>query len=180
MSVIVKNLKTNQIFLMSKGAETTILANSVSGDVQETNTAISKFAQQGWRTLAFAYKILTPQQYQSYNEMLISSYNDLYSREQKLAQALKQIESQLIVVGATGIEDKLQEDCAATLEKLRRGGIKIWVLTGDKRETAINISKSCKHFSNDIILLHLTDLPTSKEIESRLSQEYIRYKVNLK
>lgn len=85
-----------------------------------------------------------------------------------LAKCYDEIESGLELLGATAVEDKLQEDVAGTLEKLRRGGIKIWVLTGDKRETAVNISNSCKHFCDSMIKLMLTDLKEPKDIKTRL------------
>jgi len=46
--------------------------------------------------------------------------------------------------GATGIEDRLQENVPETIQALRRAGMQVWVLTGDKPETAINIAYSCK------------------------------------
>lgn len=49
----------------------------------------------------------------------------------------------LDVVGATAIEDKLQDDVPATIADLGKAGVKLWVLTGDKMETAINIGYRC-------------------------------------
>ena len=100
--------------------------------------------------------------------MLKDAYNDIVHRKEMLSKCFDEVESELDLLGATAVEDKLQEDVADTLEKLRRGGIKIWVLTGDKRETAINISNSCKHFSDSMIKLMLTDLKEPKQIQSRL------------
>ncbi len=99
------------------------------------------------------------------------AYNDITKREEKLQEVFDKIESNLELIGATAVEDRLQEDVAATLQFLRQAGIKVWVLTGDKRETAINISNSCKHFSNEMHKLISTDLNTIDEIKSRLKSQ---------
>ena len=169
MSAILRYLKTNEILLFTKGAEDSIFSCCTSGDIQQCNSDISNFARLGWRTLAFSFRILSQSEFIQYDKILLDAYNDVTSREEKLNAAFKKIESGLTLIGATGIEDRLQEDCDKTLEALRKGGIKVWVLTGDKKETALNIAKSCKHFSSEMILLNLTDLK-SNEIEKRISE----------
>ena len=91
-------------------------------------------------------------------------------KDSKLKKIFKKIESHLHLIGATAVEDKLQEAVGETLESLRQAGIKIWVLTGDKIETAINISYSCKHFTEDMIQFSLTNLRNSDEIMKRIAQ----------
>lgn len=103
--------------------------------------------------------------------MLNEAYNDLTKREEKLKSVFEKVETNFQLIGATAVEDRLQEDVPATLEALRRAGIKIWVLTGDKKETAINISTSCKHFSSDMHKLISTDLDTDEEIKLRLKNQ---------
>ena len=85
-----------------------------------------------------------------------------------MSAAFEEIESNLVLVGATAVEDKLQDDLEDTLESLRMAGLKIWVLTGDKVETAINISSSCKHFSPDMTRLMMSELKDANEIEKIL------------
>jgi magnesium-transporting ATPase (P-type) len=165
MSVIVKDLKTKEIFLFTKGAEDSIFSSCSSGNIGQCDKNITQFARLGWRTLAFSYKKLSNDELREYNRLLLEAYNNISSRDLKINEAFKKIECGLTLVGATGIEDRLQEDCGKTLETLRKAGIKIWVLTGDKKETALNISKSCNHFSNDMILLNLCDLTKSEDID---------------
>ena len=174
MSVILRYLKTNEILLYTKGAEDSIFSCCTTGNIQQCNDDISRFARLGWRTLAFAFRILSESEFSQYDRLLLNAYNDVTLREEKMSQAFKTIESGLTLVGATGIEDRLQEDCDKTLEALRQAGIKVWVLTGDKKETALNISKSCKHFSNDMILFNLTDLKRD-DIEKKLNEYRNRY-----
>ena len=170
MSVIVIYLKTNEIFLLTKGAEDAIFSCATSGNIVQCDRDISKFARIGWRTLVFSFRILTKEELRQYNKLLLDAYNDINSRDIKINEAFSIIESGLTLVGSTGIEDRLQEKCGETLETLRKAGIKVWVLTGDKRETALNISKSCKHFSNDMILLNLCELDSIDKIEKSISE----------
>ena len=168
MSVILEDMQTNKIFLFCKGAETSIFPCCTKGDIQSCKNDIDKFAMQGWRTLALAFKHITESEYQLIEDKLNDAANDVLNKDKKTIQVFELIESNLELVGATAVEDKLQEDVAITLETLRRAGIKIWVLTGDKRETAINISHSCKHFSDEMIKLSITDLKSADEIKSRI------------
>lgn len=107
-------------------------------------------------------------EYNQIDEMISKAYNDIINRKEALSACYEEVESGLELLAATAVEDKLQEEVSDTLEKLRKGGIKVWVLTGDKRETAINISNSCKHFTDSMIKLMLTDLKEQKNITARL------------
>ena len=118
-----------------------------------------------------AYKILSREQMRSINETLQEIYNDISDkREERLVKAYEQIEMDLILIGSTGVEDRLQEKVQSTLQSLRKAGIKIWVLTGDKKETAINISESCKHFSSTMHKLILTDTYDKNDLQFKLNE----------
>ena len=117
-----------------------------------------------------AYKVLTEQEFHEYNQLLNDANNDIVNRETKLANAFDIIESNLKLVGVTAVEDKLQEDVENTLYSLRQAGIKIWVLTGDKLETAVNISNSCKHFSNQMENFLMSNISSQNEIQECLTK----------
>ena len=68
----------------------------------------------------------------------------LVQKEIKLAELYDSYEKGLDYVGASAIEDKLQYGVPETIDMLIKANIKVWVLTGDKQETAIEIGKSCK------------------------------------
>ena len=140
----------------------------VKGDVQSCDADIKTFAEQGWRTLVLAFKSLTNADYDALRAKINSAQSDLANRERRLEELFDDIESNMELVGATAVEDKLQDDVANTLESIRRAGIRVWVLTGDKKETAINISYSCKHFSNEMNKLIITDLREPNDIKMRL------------
>ena len=72
------------------------------------------------------------------------------NRDKEINKVAELIEQDLILIGSTAIEDKLQVDVGKTIHDLKRAGIKVWVLTGDKVETAINIGYSCKLLSDDM------------------------------
>lgn len=101
---------------------------------------------------------------------LLSVYGFLYSLIFNLFQVSELIEKELILIGCTAIEDKLQEGVPACIETLARAGIKIWVLTGDKMETAINIAYACKLINNNMkqfIISSETD--EIREVEEKVS-----------
>ena len=174
MSVIVRCLQTQDILVLCKGAEDFVFPLCSTGDISECNTILNSFAVQGWRTLVLAYRKLTQKELDEFNLEFNEAYNDLNNREIRLQDIYKKVESNLTLIGSTAVEDRLQEDVASTLEFLRLAGIKIWVLTGDKKETAINISNSCKHFSTSMERLIATDLDKVEDITNILNLHFKR------
>lgn len=170
MSVILRDTEDGQIILYCKGAESFIIKKCTSGDFNQTLSNIESFGEQGWRTLALSYKIMSEDDYKDAKALLNTAYNDILDRNAQIAIAFDKIESDMVLIGSTAVEDKLQEDVAITLETIRRAGIKVWVLTGDKKETAINISNSCKHFSKNMEHLIITDLKNKSDIDARLDK----------
>ena len=168
MSIIVEDMQTNEIILFCKGAENSVLPRCSMGDIQKCKNTINTFARKGWRTLAFSFKYLTKNEYKRVEDDLNSAINDVFNREELLKKTFDMVESSLELIGATAVEDKLQEDVGDTLLNLRLAGIKIWVLTGDKIETAINISNSCKHFSEEMIKLKLCNMKNEDELKHAL------------
>ncbi|KAJ0037280.1 hypothetical protein Pint_23115 [Pistacia integerrima] len=140
-----------RLVLYSKGADTVIyerLADG-NGDLKKvTREHLEQFGSSGLRTLCLAYRDLSPDMYERWNEKFIQAKSSLRDREQKLDEVAELIEKDLILIGCTAIEDKLQEGVPACIETLSRAGIKIWVLTGDKLETAINIAYACNLINN--------------------------------
>ena len=145
MGIIVQDYQTNQIILYCKGADSSIFAKSACNKAYLYSRCLKMFSENGWRTLVLAYRILGIDEYNEYKLLIKEANNDILNRGANLNRVYNKIESGLSVIGVTAVEDKLQEDVDNTLSALRRAGIKIWVLTGDKLETAVNISKSCKH-----------------------------------
>jgi phospholipid-translocating ATPase len=120
---------------------------------------INEFATEGLRTLLYGYRFLNEDEYQSWKATYLSATTSLVDRTHLIEEAGDMIETDLDLCAATAIEDKLQSGVPEAIDKLRRAKIKMWMLTGDKRETAINIGYSCrliKEFSTLTVLDHET------------------------
>ncbi|KAK0636991.1 hypothetical protein B0T17DRAFT_587979 [Bombardia bombarda] len=105
---------------------------------------IDDFATEGLRTLLFAHRFLTKQEYETWKKVYHEAETSLVDRQERMEEAGEMIEQSLDLIGASAIEDKLQAGVPETIDRLRRANIKIWMLTGDKRETAINIAHSAR------------------------------------
>ncbi|XP_057482184.1 phospholipid-transporting ATPase 3-like isoform X1 [Actinidia eriantha] len=169
-----------RLVLYCKGADTVIYERLAEGnnDLKKTSREhLEQYGAAGLRTLCLAYRDLCSDTYENWNEKFIQAKSSLRDREKKLDEVAEIIEKDLVLIGCTAIEDKLQEGVPTCIETLARAGIKIWVLTGDKMETAINIAYACKLINNDMkqfIISSETD--DIREVESRGDQvEIARY-----
>ena len=157
MSVIAR-FPSGKIMLITKGAESSVLPRCVSGPVDVTSRHIEEFAEQGLRTLTVATRELSQAELEKIEERLSAAKRDLTERERKVQEIYEEVERDLTLLGATAVEDKLQEGVKETLVNLGLAGISVWIITGDKKETATNISYSCGHFQPDMTILDLTAL----------------------
>ncbi|KAJ4842107.1 hypothetical protein Tsubulata_028801 [Turnera subulata] len=167
MSVIVKN-EDGKIYLLCKGADSIIfdrLGNNGRIYQEATTLHLSDYAQDGFRTLAFAYRILEQDEYENWNAIFTEAKKKIGpEREELLEKASEMIEKELILLGVAAVEDKLQKGVPECIDKLSQAGLKIWLLTGDKKETAINIGFSCSLLRQDMKQFHIC---LSKEAESK-------------
>ncbi|CAO2613377.1 Phospholipid-transporting ATPase IF [Lemmus lemmus] len=154
MSVIVQ-APSGEKLLFAKGAESSILPKCIGGEIAKTRIHVDEFALKGLRTLCIAYRQFTAKEYDDIDRCLFEARTALQRREEKLADAFQYIEKDLILLGATAVEDRLQDKVRETIEALRMAGIKVWVLTGDKHETAVSVSLSCGHFHRAMNILEL-------------------------
>nr|XP_027188150.1 phospholipid-transporting ATPase 1-like [Cicer arietinum] len=155
MSVVIR-FPDNVVKVLVKGADTSmfsILANgseSSNSLLQATQSHLSEYSSQGLRTLVVASRSLSDAELREWQSRYGEASTALTDRATKLRHTAGLIECNLNLLGATGIEDKLQEGVPEAIESLRQAGIKVWVLTGDKQETAISIGLSCKLLSADM------------------------------
>ncbi|URE48270.1 E1-E2 ATPase [Musa troglodytarum] len=141
MSVILQD-EEGKLLLLSKGADR--LAQDGREFEDKTKEQMHEYADAGLRTLVLAYRQLDEEEYKSFNEKFMAAKNSVSAdRDEKIEEAADSIERDLILLGATAVEDKLQNGVPECIDKLAQAGIKIWVLTGDKMETAINIGYAC-------------------------------------
>ncbi|XP_069796468.1 phospholipid-transporting ATPase ID-like isoform X2 [Narcine bancroftii] len=170
MSVIVRNA-TGRIRLYCKGADSIVferLHPSSHRLMDVTVEHLNEFASEGLRTLVLAYRDLDEKAFQDWSERHEEARRALENREERLASVYEDIEQEMTLLGATAIEDKLQEGVQETIAVLSLANIKIWVLTGDKPETAVNIGYSCKMLTDDLADLFLLSGRTVHEVREEL------------
>jgi len=171
MSIIVKD-DFGKIIVYSKGADSAILTQLHSGQERtqvKTEEQLETFATEGLRTLCIAKKDLSQQEYEEWLENHKNAEVALEERDEKLAQSAELMERELVLLGATGIEDRLQDGVSETIASLRNAGIKVWILTGDKQETAVNIGFSCKLIDPHMEIITVNS-PTKSECNDLLDQ----------
>ena len=132
---------------MCKGADSVITerlsaSSSKSTTFHETSDFVKVYAEEGLRTLFLAEKYLDENEYSAWQKESTAAKLEIINREDKVAAVDEKIEVGLELIGSTAIEDRLQENVADTIQFMKATGIKVWVLTGDKVETAINIGVS--------------------------------------
>ncbi|XP_053427309.1 probable phospholipid-transporting ATPase IIB isoform X5 [Nycticebus coucang] len=131
-------------------------------------------AREGLRTLVVARRSLTEEQYQDFESRYSQAKLSLHDRTLKVAAVVESLEREMELLGLTGVEDQLQADVRPTLEMLRNAGIKIWMLTGDKLETATCIAKS-SHLVSRAQDIHIFRQVTSRG-EAHLELNALRRK----
>uniref|UniRef100_A0A8C0GC78 Phospholipid-transporting ATPase n=1 Tax=Chelonoidis abingdonii TaxID=106734 RepID=A0A8C0GC78_CHEAB len=170
MSVIVRSPE-GDLTLYCKGADTIVyeLLDSSCGSLkEETMEHLNEFAGEGLRTLVVAYKNLQEGYFQEWHKRHHEASTALDGREEKLSELYEEVEKDLMLLGATAIEDKLQDGVPQTIETLTKAHIKIWVLTGDKQETAVNIGYSCNMLHDDMKDVFIIEGNTSEEVLEEL------------
>ncbi|XP_069487840.1 phospholipid-transporting ATPase IA isoform X2 [Ambystoma mexicanum] len=169
MSVIVRN-GAGKLRLYCKGADTVIydrLAES-SKYKEITLKHLEQFATEGLRTLCFAVAEISEAAYEEWLKVFLRASTGVQNRALKLEESYELIEKNLQLLGATAIEDKLQDNVPETIETLMKADIKIWILTGDKQETAINIGHSCKLLTKNmgLVVINEGSLDATRELLS--------------
>lgn len=156
MSVIVRR-PDDTIRLYIKGADSAIqqllaaeMTSASRALVTATMSHLEYYASEGLRTLSMAYRDLSETEYLLWHARYYEAQMTIEGRQEKLAAVAEQVEKALTLLGATGIEDKLQDGVPRAIAQLRAAGLRVWVLTGDKQETAINIGFSCRLLDEDM------------------------------
>ncbi|NXC63994.1 AT10A ATPase, partial [Aleadryas rufinucha] len=161
MSVVVRHPLTDEINVYTKGADSVVMdlllpcsSDDPRGKHQKkirskTQNYLNLYAVDGLRTLCIAKRVLSKEEYGCWLKTHLEAESSIENREELLFQSALRIEKNLHLLGATGIEDRLQEGVPETIASLRKAGLQIWVLTGDKQETAVNIAYACKLLDHD-------------------------------
>lgn len=170
MGILLKNLETNRIVFYLKGAEVVM-----EGKVQENSRAFLRetcenLASTGLRTLVISQRYITYSEYEAWRKKYENAKTEMEDRDKKVQAVVEELEEGMEFLCVTGVEDKLQVDVTDTIESLRNGGIQIWMLTGDKVETATCIAISTGLKAKHQHLFFMKELKTQAEVESHLKQ----------
>ncbi|WWD04928.1 hypothetical protein V865_002999 [Kwoniella europaea PYCC6329] len=153
MSVVARS-PDGRIILYCKGADSVIYSrldpNHDENLKQTTLKDLETFANGGLRTLCIAYRELSEAEFADWSKKYDAAAAATVDREGEIEKACELVEHSLTILGATALEDKLQEGVPDAIAMLHRAGIKLWILTGDKLQTAIEIGYSCNLLTNDM------------------------------
>ena len=176
MAVIVR-APDNKIYLFAKGADSAIGERVTQNKelIDITGEHLIKFAKHGLRTLMVAYRELTEEEYNIFDYAYKLALNNPEEKDKLLKDAYALVEKNYYLLGATAIEDKLQDNISDVLFSFIEAGIKIWVLTGDKMDTAKSIAYSCKLLDHSFIIFQFDSFNTEDT-----EQAYIKIRENLK
>jgi phospholipid-translocating P-type ATPase (flippase) len=161
-SVIVEH-EDGRLILYSKGADNVILERlrkplnrEEKQRTTKTMAQLEKFAADGLRTLLVGVKEIERSFFEEWSANFDEAKASLIDRTEKMERLMNEVEQNLELIGATGVEDRLQDKVPDTLRSLRVAGIHVWVLTGDKVETAVNIGHASSLLTSDMPLMYLT------------------------
>uniref|UniRef100_A0A452TLB3 Phospholipid-transporting ATPase n=1 Tax=Ursus maritimus TaxID=29073 RepID=A0A452TLB3_URSMA len=177
MSVIVRTPE-DRVMLFCKGADTILsqlLHPSCRSLRDVTMEHLDDFAIEGLRTLMVAYRELDNAFFQAWRKKHSEACLSLENREDKMSDVYEEMEKDLMLLGATAIEDKLQDGVPETITTLNKAKIKMWVLTGDKQETAVNIAYACNIFGDEMdgmfIVEGKNDETVRQELRNKMKPE---------
>lgn len=153
MSVVVRD-PSGQIVLFCKGADSVIYERLASDHDEHvkaaTLTDLENYANGGLRTLCIAWRHMSEAEFSEWSVEYDAACAAVSDREERIEKACETIEHSLTILGGTALEDKLQQGVPDAIAMLHKAGIKLWILTGDKLQTAIEIGYSCNLLTNEM------------------------------
>lgn len=192
MSIIVRDTIKNEIIIITKGADSVLLSIASKKHLSianKTKEHVQLFSDEGLRCLVLGYSIIEPAKYEVWSNDYNAALTDLNEIERKKRGEMNNIdvlenfiENDLTILGATAIEDRLQDHVSETITNLTNAGIKVWMITGDKQETAENIAVACNLVLPDEYMvkvsLNSTFSDTPEAIRLLLSKALYDYKTD--
>ena len=174
-SIIVQDLQTNQIKMYIKGSDTKIFANldtwSQKNILPTTKEHVDGFARTGLRTLCYSMKFIDEDDYKEwearYEDIKYRCINDK-SLNSQLEATISEMEGNAMLLGVSALEDKLQDEVKSDLQHFIEAGINVWMITGDKMDTAESIGHSCKLFTEDTEVFKIKTTSNVDEVIERM------------
>ncbi|XP_030377307.1 probable phospholipid-transporting ATPase IIB isoform X2 [Scaptodrosophila lebanonensis] len=168
MGIIVKDSKSGEITFYLKGAD--VVMSSIVQYNDWLSEESGNMAREGLRTLVVAKKVLTEEQYNDFEMRYNAARLSITDRVAKVASIVESLEREMELLCLTGVEDRLQEGVRPTLEMLRNAGVRVWMLTGDKLETACCIAKSSQLIGRNQELHVLRTVKTRTDAHEELNK----------
>ena len=155
MGIILKHRQSGKIVFYVKGADTVMAPKVKPGQRSTCQEFCENLSRDGLRTLVITQKLIPEQEYNDFAARLKTARASMVNREEEISKVIMGLEYEMEFLAVTGVEDKLQENVLETIDVLRQAGISIWMLTGDKIETAkcIAISTGLKMRTEDIKII---------------------------
>uniref|UniRef100_W8BYI8 Phospholipid-transporting ATPase n=2 Tax=Ceratitis capitata TaxID=7213 RepID=W8BYI8_CERCA len=167
MGIIVRDSGSGEITFYLKGAD--VVMTSIVQYNDWLSEESGNMAREGLRTLVVAKKVLTEEQYNDFETRISAARLSVTDRVAKVAAVIESLEREMELLCLTGVEDRLQDGVRPTLELLRNAGVRVWMLTGDKLETACCIAKSSQLIGRNQGLHVLRSVSTRTEAHAELN-----------
>jgi magnesium-transporting ATPase (P-type) len=182
MSVLLRTHKTGEYLLVCKGADNIMapLCNTDKSTTEWLEKTLVDLACLGLRTLVISQKKLSIAQAEAWIQQYNDAASSMTDRDGLLAQAGKDLEVGMELLGITAIEDKLQDEVPEVIADLAKAGIVVWMLTGDKEQTAINIGRSCNLVLTDSKLFFLVGLQRHPSDDTHNDKCYSTFETQMK
>ncbi|CDS09407.1 hypothetical protein LRAMOSA10767 [Lichtheimia ramosa] len=175
MGIIIRDRQTNEVTFYEKGAD--VVMSTIVQYNDWLDEECGNMAREGLRTLVVAKKRLSVDNYEEFRTKFQEAELSLHDRNARKQAVIEEVlETDLELLGVTGVEDKLQDGVKNTLEQLRNAGLRIWMLTGDKIETATCIAVSSKLVSRNQNIHQIAKLKNPVDVLNELDN--LRSKVD--
>lgn len=183
MSVVARSQENGEIWIFSKGADSAMLPllrtsqpesevapATQTTEISEIKHGIEQMSRNGLRTLVYAQRTIGDEEYTAWKHRYEDAANAMEDRAERKAALAMEIEQGLECIGVTGVEDKLQDEVGNCITFFRMAGMRIWVVTGDKVETAENIGYSTRLLNEQMKVTILTQCTSEDELEILLQK----------
>ena len=187
MSVIIKT-PSNRYMVYTKGADSMIekllCADEKSSNLlNTTNNFLKDFAKKGLRTLMIGYKEISEDSYKKWEDKYKKVKSNANHTEEDINNIYDEMENNFRLLGSTAVEDELQDKVDEIINYMMQTGMRVWMLTGDKMDTAKNVAISCKLFQDNMKIFeireHLSNEELDKELRSKLNdKDLYDYNIN--
>ena len=178
MGIVIKHKSSGRLIFYLKGAETVMKSKVKPNQRVVIDESCDNLANEGLRTLVISQKLLSPEYYQEWNKKYEVAKADLNDRERLVQNCIEELEQDMELLGVTGVEDRLQDKVAEVIESLRNAGIQVWMLTGDKVETATCIAISAGFKRRTQPIFYMRDMVDANEAERKI-EEFSRKSTNV-